>query len=91
MSQKSTFENMTDDMLSALIDWRERHGRSWKTDLWTAWMNGSDASDPRGSSLRAIRNQLGPSWLDNLRPKDLVAEAARRGMTPEQSGDNLAL
>jgi hypothetical protein len=91
MSQKLTFENMTDDMLSALIDWRERHGRSWKTDLWAAWMNGSDASDPRGSSLRAIRNQLGPSWLDNLRPKDLVAEAASRGVSAEQSGNDPAL
>ena len=91
MSKKLTFENMTDDMLSAPIDWRKRHGRSWKTDLWAAWMNGADASDPRGSSLRAIRNQLGPSWLDNLRPKDLVAEAARRGVTVQQSGDDLAL
>jgi hypothetical protein len=91
MNRKSPFESMTDDMLSALIDWRERHGRSWKTDLWVAWMNGSDASDPRGSSLRAIRNQLGPPWLDNLRPKDLVAEAARRGVTAQQSGDDLAL
>jgi hypothetical protein len=91
MSQKSTFENMTDDMLSALIDWRERHGRSWKTDLWAAWMNGADASDPRGPSLRAIRNRLGPTWLDRLRPKDLVAEAARRSVTAEQSGNDPAL
>jgi hypothetical protein len=44
-------------------------------------MNGSDASDPRGSSLRAIRNQLGPSWLDRLAPRDLDAEAQRRGVS----------
>ena len=80
MSRKSTFDDMTDDMLSALLDWRQRHGRSWKTDLWAAWMNGADASDPRGASLRTIRNRLGPSWLDGLAPRDLDAEAARRGV-----------
>lgn len=82
MSKASTFEDMTDDMLSALLDWRQRHGRSWKTDLWAAWMNGDDVRDPRGSSLRMIRNRLGPGWLDRLRPKDLDAEAARRGINP---------
>jgi hypothetical protein len=81
MSKRSSFDDMTDDMLSALLDWRQRHGRSWKLDLWAAWMNGADERDPHGPSLRMIRNRLGPSWLDTLRRKDLDAEAARRGVT----------
>lgn len=89
--QKACFTELDNDMLSALLDWRQRHGRSWKIDLWAAWMNGADERDPRGQSLRAIRNRLGPTWLDRLRPKDLDAEALRRGVTAEQSGNNLAL
>jgi len=68
-------------MISALLDWRQRAGRSWKEKLHIAWMTGADENDPRGSSLRHIRNHLGPTWLDKLRPKDLDATAARRGIT----------
>ncbi len=77
----SRFKELDDDMLSALLGWRHRHGRSWKIDLWAAWMNGTDERDPRGPALRAIRNRLGPTWLYSLRPKALDAEAARRGVT----------
>lgn len=85
VSKPSTFDDLDDEMLSALLDWRQRMGRSWKIDLWAAWMNGSDANDSRGSSLRRIRNRLGPSWLDRLRPKDIDAEAARRGILGDSS------
>ena len=70
-----------DAMLSALLDWRQRNGRSWKERLQLAWMNGADEHDPRGSSLRKIRNQLCPTWLDKLRPRDLDAAAIARGVT----------
>lgn len=89
--QTSRFKELDESMLLALLDWRQRHGRSWKIDLWAAWMNGTDARDPRGSSLRAIRNRLGPTWLDRLRPKDLDAEAVRRGLTAARSDDDVAL
>ena len=45
-------------------------------------MTGADERDPRSSSLRHIRNYLGPTWLDEMRPKDLDAAATRRGITP---------
>ena len=71
---------LDDDMMSALLDWRQRSGRSWKEHLQLAWMTGADENDPRGSALRHIRNYLGPSWLDRLRPRDLDAAAAERGV-----------
>ena len=74
------FESVEDAQIEALLAFRERHGRSWKADLMTAWMNGTDASEPGGSALRRLRNRSGPTWLDTLRPCDLDAEAARRGI-----------
>ena len=72
---------LDNEMISALLDWRQRSGRSWKEHLQIAWMTGADERDPRGSSLRRIRNRLGPSWLDKLRPCDLDANAKLRGIT----------
>jgi len=74
-------DKLDDTMMSALLDWRQRAGRSSKEKLQIAWMTGADENDPRGSALRHIRNHLGPTWLDKLRPKDLDAAAARRGIT----------
>lgn len=74
-------DKLDDAMMSALLDWRQCNGRSWKERLQIAWMTGTDQRDPRSSSLRHIRNHLGPSWLDKLRTKDLDAAAARRGIT----------
>ena len=74
------FDNIEDPQIGALLAFRDRHGRSWKAELMTAWMNGSDASEPGGSALRRLRNRSGPTWLDTLRPSDLDAEAATRGI-----------
>ena len=88
------FDNLDDAMLSALLDWRQRSGRSWKEKLQIAWMTGADERDPRGSSLRRIRNRLGPSWLEKLRPCDLDATAKLRGVTavrPVEEEKNFSL
>jgi hypothetical protein len=74
-------DELDDAMMSALLDWRQRNGRSWKQRLQIAWMSGADGSDRRSSSLRQIRNHLGPTWLDRLRPRDLDAAADARGIT----------
>lgn len=81
MTISSKFAGVDDNQIAALIGFRGRHGRSWKLDLWAAWMNGNDANEPGGAALRQLRNQKGPSWLDSLRPGDLDAEAVRRGAT----------
>jgi hypothetical protein len=78
---KAKFKDVEDAQIEALLGFRERHGRSWKNKLVTAWMNGSDASESGGGALRRLRNCSGPTWLDTLRPSDLDAEASRRGLT----------
>ena len=81
MTSASKFADIDDAQIAALLRFRESHGRWWKSDLWAAWMNGSDANEPGGAALRQLRNHAGPSWLDTLRPKDLDSEAERRGVT----------
>ena len=81
MTRKTKFAEVDDSQIAALLLFRERYGRSWKTDLWAAWMNGGDTREPGGAALRQLRNSSGPSWLDTLRPNDLDAEATRRGVT----------
>jgi hypothetical protein len=78
---RTKFDGIEDAQIAALLAFRERHRRSWKAALLAAWMNGGDASEPGGSALRRLRNCNGPSWLGSLRPKDLDAEAERRGVT----------
>jgi hypothetical protein len=64
-------------MWRALLDFRARHGRSWKRALSVKWMNGSDEFEHFSSSLRMLRNQFGPSWLYALRPAVLDAAGSR--------------
>lgn len=71
-----------DQMWQALIEFRARHGADWKDTLSIKWMNGQDEYEPHSSSLRRIRNHLGPSWLCDLDEQTL--DAAERRL------DNLA-
>lgn len=80
MTPPKLLPELDDAMLLALLDWRTRHGRCWKVPLWTAWLNGTDARAPHGASLRAIRNQFGPTWLDKLRTSDLEGAATARNL-----------
>ncbi|RJG53188.1 hypothetical protein D0Z70_17375 [Sphingobium terrigena] len=66
-----------DAMWRALVDFRARHGRRWKETLSIKWMNGGDDYEPFGSSLRMVRNHLGPSWLRDLKKATLDAAARR--------------
>lgn len=66
-----------DAMWRALIDFRSRHGRRWKETLSLKWMNGADEFEYYSSSLRMIRNHLGPSWLCDLRKATLDAAERR--------------
>lgn len=61
----------------ALLLFRQRHGRTWKSALSLHWMNGTDENEPLGAALRMMRNQFGPSWLHALRPK-AFAQAEQR-------------
>ena len=53
------------EQLAALSAYAAENGRTWKSKLNHAWMNGQT-----DSMLQQIRNQFGPSWLVRFRLKD---------------------
>lgn len=49
---------------------RNSLGRAYKTAIRTAWFNGNysgEGLEQWASQLQAIRNDFGPSWLENVR------------------------
>lgn len=48
----------TQEQIDALRHYASENGRSWKSKLNLAWMNGQS-----NGTLQQIRNQFGPSWL----------------------------
>lgn len=53
---------LTDNELAALQEYAAKHGRTWKRNLRTDWMNGHCTG-----YLQAIRNEFGPSWLQKFK------------------------
>lgn len=53
----------TPTQLEALQRFAAIHGRYWKCRLLEAWMKGSEVRLPDGGTLRQVRNDLGPLWL----------------------------
>jgi hypothetical protein len=58
---------LTPEQAKALNRFAEAHGRNWKSQLRTMWMNGRDALQPDGAYLRQVRNSQPPSFLDTYR------------------------
>ncbi|HUE25079.1 MAG TPA: hypothetical protein VMQ86_25570 [Bryobacteraceae bacterium] len=61
-------DTLTREQLSALESYAGQHGRTWKHQLWHAWMNGTCYGE-----LMQIRNQFGPTWLTRFNLKAAVA------------------
>lgn len=59
--------DLTSEEHAALNDYATRHGRRWKDDLRTAWMNASETG-----ILQQLRNsaRFGPRGLIRYRPTD---------------------
>lgn len=57
-----------DAVWRTLLDFRARHGKDCREQLSIAWMNGSDASEPRGSELRHIQNRFRPGCATSPKP-----------------------
>lgn len=55
------------EQMEAILAFKERHGRFWKTKLGDMWLDGRDASQPGGHLLRQVRNTFGPQWLANFK------------------------
>ena len=69
--------DLHDEELRALLAFRQRHGRCWKTALLLRWSAGTDADEPGSAHLRHLRNIGGPRWLLGLSAATLD-DAARR-------------
>jgi hypothetical protein len=57
---------LTEAEVSSLERFAKLHGRCWKQELRLAWMNGwgQGQNEPH---LQQLRNEFGPTWLNNLR------------------------
>lgn len=55
-----------EDQLIALVAYKDKYGKQWKTKLLTAWLYGTDVKEPGGCYLRQVRNTLGPQWLETV-------------------------
>lgn len=60
---------LTTEEFEALKHWADFHGRTWKSKLRDAWMDGCYFPNTHDSCLQRIRNSLnrGPSWLISFR------------------------
>lgn len=54
------------ERLQAFRDECVDRGLDWKAELASLWATGRDAGQRDGHLLRQIRNQFGPTWLNNL-------------------------
>ncbi len=57
--------------LCALVNYAQKHGRTWKSSLQAEWMTATASQ-----LLMQVRNQAGPSWLVAFRLHDAVARLA---------------
>ncbi len=64
-----SWEDLTPEQCERLIGFRIYHsqrGRPWKEELLCLWAAGHDTAERDGHLLRQIRNQFGPTWLNEL-------------------------
>jgi len=68
LSAELALDALSPDQRSALVTFKNEHGRFWKSELQAGWER---ARYP--GALQAIRNQFGPVWLNRLKPSDFAA------------------
>ena len=63
---------LTEDQRQALQRFATMYGRRWKSVLRSQWMTGRDLGPSNTfNTLQHLRNTIGPSGVDDLRPADL--------------------
>ncbi len=66
---KSALDELNTEQRAAIIQFRERFGRNWKSKLMAGWLR---AAYP--GALQQIRNELGPEWLVKVKESDFKTE-----------------
>ena len=67
---KSALDELNTEQRAAIVQFRERFGRNWKSKLMTGWLR---AAYP--GALQQIRNEIGPEWLAKIKESDFKATA----------------
>lgn len=67
---KSALDELNTEQRAAIIQFRERFGRNWKSKLMAGWLR---AAYP--GALQQIRNELGPEWLAKVKESDFRVQA----------------
>lgn len=62
----AALDEPTVEELETLRAFAFAYGADWKDKLSAAWASGKDTSFPNGYLLRALRNRLGPEWLEGF-------------------------
>lgn len=68
--KKSALDELNTEQRAAIVQFRERFGRTWKSKLMDGWLR---AAYP--GALQQIRNSLGPEWLAKVKESDFKAGA----------------
>ncbi len=66
---KSALDELNTEQRAAIVQFRERFGRSWKSKLMAGWLR---AAYP--GALQQIRNEFGPEWLAKIKESDFKAQ-----------------
>lgn len=67
MAKTTTYPPITHDQAEALRTWAKEYGRTWKRDLLDAWLVAGSRWNHYSPYLQQLRNQLGPSWLNQIK------------------------
>lgn len=57
----------TEEQLAALREWRDLHGRYWRSLLNNAWLVAGEGVLGYTPALQQLRNAFGPEWLFKVR------------------------
>lgn len=73
-------DELNDDQLRAIHDYKEQIGRDWKKKLSDDWLQAGGRTPYRGewAYLQQVRNRLGPSWLKKVTEAEIDDAVTQR-------------
>jgi hypothetical protein len=75
---------ITEQQFSAIRDWQQTRGRTWKAALRQAWMTGNYGGFHKANILQGLRNTFGPSWLASFKfsAPNVACDVAKTNFSP---------
>lgn len=56
-------QSLNTDQLRAIVEYAKAYGRCWRSELRSAWSEGTYGEKDSSGYLQQIRNEHGPRWL----------------------------